>query len=199
MDANNYSREQHEKSLDEMTNTNVEETTAVAPEASELLMGEEINYKEKASQIVEEDKPTEAEPHEEAVKIQSPPIKKSRQVKRQEAEVFEDKTGTVQQTGKGDEEEVHKGVEIDEEETLQKTTVEATEIIVLLIEGEPDENITEQGFEEINNVENKETNLGNEITPEMERDKVNLEQQDNELSVENEKETSETEKTHGDG
>ncbi len=39
-----------------MTNTNVEETTAVAPETSELLMGEEINYKEKASQIVEEDK-----------------------------------------------------------------------------------------------------------------------------------------------
>ncbi len=189
--------ESNMKSLDEMTNTNVEETTAVAPEASELLMGEEINYKEKASQIVEEDKPTEAEPHEEAVKIQSPPIKKSRQVKRQEAEVFEDKTGTVQQTGKGDEEEVHKGVEIDEEETLQKTTVEATEIIVLLIEGEPDENITEQGFEEINNVENKETNLGNEITPEMERDKVNLEQQDNELSVENEKETSETEKPMG--
>ncbi len=184
--------ESNMKSLDEMTNTNVEESTAVAPEASELLMGEEINYKEKASQIVEEDKPTEAEPHEEAVKIQSPPIKKSRQVKRQEAEVFEDKTGTVQQTGKGDE-EVHKGVEIDEEETLQKTTVEATENIVSLIEGEPDENVTEQGFEEINNVENKETNLGNEVTPEMERDKVNLEQQNNELSVENEKETAETE------
>ncbi len=189
--------ESNMESLDEMKNTNVEETTAVAPDTSELLMGEEINYKDEASQIVEEDKPTEAEPHEEAVKIQSPPIKKSRQVKRQEAEVFEDKTGTVQQTGKGDE-EVHKeGVEIDKEETLQKTTVEATENIVSLIEGEPDENVTEQGFEEINNVENKETNLGNEVTPEMERDKVNLEQQNNELSVENEKETAETEKPMG--
>lgn len=353
--------ESNMESLDERTNTNVEETTAVAPETSELLMGEEINYKEEASQIVEEVKPTETEPHEEAekddgtpvimqkdtpllvdlnklsqnteeqtdtpevltpdnseyhlcnltseedkqdmtvegekptdglvgqndgkerekveeykvvidedveesvstgehpkattmedktntiqetennqdiyledkqmdsdlemislgqeapeavqeileeeasvsterslrrrtVKIQSPPIKKSRQVKRQEAEVFEDKTGTVQLTGKGDE-EVHKeGVEIDKEETLQKTTVEATENIVSLIEGEPDENVIEQGFEEINNMENKETNLGNEVTPEMERDKVNLEQQENELSVENEKETAETEK-----
>ncbi len=57
------------KSLDEWQNTNVEETTAVAPDTSELLMGEEINYKDEASQIVEEDKPTEAEPHEEAVKF----------------------------------------------------------------------------------------------------------------------------------
>ncbi|XP_016383448.1 A-kinase anchor protein 9-like isoform X2 [Sinocyclocheilus rhinocerous] len=123
------------------------------------------------------------------VKIQSPPIKKSRRAQRQEAEVFEDKTVTVQLTGKGDE-EVHKeGTEIDQEEILQKTTVEATENIVSLIEGAPDENVIEKGFEEINNMENKETNLGNEATREMERDKVNLEQQENELSVENEKET----------
>ncbi len=46
-------------------------------------------------------------------------------------------------------------------------------------------------------MENKETNLGNEVTPEMERDKVNLEQQNNELSVENEKETAGTEKPMG--
>ncbi|XP_016130818.1 titin-like isoform X2 [Sinocyclocheilus grahami] len=131
------------------------------------------------------------------VKIQSSPIKKSRRAQRQEAEVFEDKTVTVQLTGKGDE-EVHKeGTEIDQEETLQKTTVEATENIVSLIEGEPDENVIEKGFEEINNMENKETNLGNEATREMERDKVNLEQQENELSVENEKETAETEKPMG--
>uniref|UniRef100_A0A671KVV6 Zgc:194398 n=1 Tax=Sinocyclocheilus anshuiensis TaxID=1608454 RepID=A0A671KVV6_9TELE len=131
------------------------------------------------------------------VKIQSPPIKKSRQAQRQEAEVFEDKTVTVQLTGKGDE-EVHKeGTEIDQEETLQKTTVEATKNIVSLIEGELDENVIEKEFEEINNMENKETNLGNEATREMERDKVNLEQQENELSVENEKETAETEKPMG--
>ncbi len=89
---------------------------------------------------------------------------------------------------------MHKeGAEIDKEETLQKTTVEATENIVSLIEGEPDENVKEKGFEEINNMENKETNLGNE----MERDKVNLEQQENEPSVENENETAETEKPMG--
>uniref|UniRef100_A0A8C1LLU8 Uncharacterized protein n=1 Tax=Cyprinus carpio TaxID=7962 RepID=A0A8C1LLU8_CYPCA len=131
------------------------------------------------------------------VKIQSPSIKKSRRAQRKEAEVFEDKTVTVQLTGKGDE-EVHKeGAEIDQEETLQKTTVEATENIVSLIERETDENIIKKGFEIINNMENKETNLGNEATHEMERNKVNLEQQENELSVENEKETAETGKPMG--
>uniref|UniRef100_A0A8C1ZFP3 Uncharacterized protein n=1 Tax=Cyprinus carpio TaxID=7962 RepID=A0A8C1ZFP3_CYPCA len=131
------------------------------------------------------------------VKIQSPPIKKSRRAQRKEPEVFEDKTVTVQLTGKGDE-EVHKeGAEIDQEETLQKTTVEATENIVSLIERETDENVIKKGFEIINNMENKEANLGNEATHEMERDKVNLEQQENELSVENEKETAETGKPMG--
>ncbi|XP_026067897.1 uncharacterized protein LOC113049611 [Carassius auratus] len=129
------------------------------------------------------------------VKIQSPPMKKSRRAQRKEAEVFEDKT--VQLTGKGDE-EVHKeGAEIDQEGTLQKTTVEAIENIISLIEGEPDENVIEKGIEVINNMENKETNLGNEAIREMERDEVILEQQENELSVENEKQTVETEKPMG--
>ncbi len=256
--------ESNMESLDEMTNTNVEETTAVAPETSELLMGEELNDKEEASQIVEEDKPTEAEPHEEAEKDDGTPVilqkdtlllvdlnKLSQNTEEQtdtpevltpdhlcnltseedkqdmtvegqkptddvvgqndgkeranveeykvvidedveesvstgehpKATTMKDKTNIIQETENNQ----------DKEETLQKTTVEATENIVSLIEGEPDENVKEKGFEEINNMENKETNLGNE----MERDKVNLEQQENEPSVENENETAETEKPMG--
>ncbi|XP_058632825.1 trichohyalin-like [Onychostoma macrolepis] len=172
---------------EKQTNSDIEMRSLAqeAPETDQEVLEEEASVS------------TERSLRRRTVKIQSPPIKKSRRVKRQEAEVFEDKTGTVQLTGKGDE-EVHKeGAEIDKEETLQKTTVEATENIVSLIEGEPDENVIEKGTEEINNMENKETNLGNEATPEMERDKVNLEQQENELSIENEKETAETEKPMG--
>ncbi|XP_051549976.1 trichohyalin-like [Myxocyprinus asiaticus] len=46
-------KETNLKSLDEMANTNIEETTAVDPETSELLKGAEIDIEEKAPQIVE--------------------------------------------------------------------------------------------------------------------------------------------------
>ncbi|KAK2911718.1 hypothetical protein Q8A67_003851 [Cirrhinus molitorella] len=126
------------------------------------------------------------------IKIQSTPIRKSRRVQKLEAEAFKGKTETVPLTGKGD--KVNKeGAEIDKEEKLQNTTVEATENIVLLIEGEPDKDVIEKEFEEIDNMDNKETNLGNEAASEMERE-VNLEQQENEPFVENETETAEIEK-----
>ncbi|XP_073697292.1 uncharacterized protein [Garra rufa] len=131
------------------------------------------------------------------IKIQSTPIRKSKRVQKVEAEVFEDKTGTVPLTGKGDEEMHKEGAEKDDnEETLQKSTVEATENVVSLIEGEPDEDVIEKGFQ-INNMDNQETNLGNEAAPQMEREEGNLEQQENEPFVENETETAETEKPMG--
>ncbi|KAL0192847.1 hypothetical protein M9458_011143, partial [Cirrhinus mrigala] len=128
------------------------------------------------------------------IKIQSTPIRKSRRVQKLVANVFEDKSGTVPLTGKGDEEVHQEGAETDKEETLQKSTVETTEKVVSLREGEPDEDVRQERFEVISNMENKDANSGNEATPEVEREEVNLEQQENELFVDNDKETSEIEK-----
>ncbi|XP_050966054.1 LOW QUALITY PROTEIN: trichohyalin-like [Labeo rohita] len=147
-----------------------------------------------AVQEILEEEASERSLRRRTIKIQSTPIRKSRRVQKLVANVFEDKSWTVPLTGKGDEEVHQEGGEIDKEETLQKSTVETAEKVVSLREGEPDEDVRQERFEVINNMENKETNLGNEATPEVEREEVNLERQENELFVENEKETTEIEK-----
>ncbi|XP_059406118.1 midasin AAA ATPase-domain containing protein [Carassius carassius] len=190
---------EHQKATTTKDNTNIIQETENNQDISLEMISLGQEAPEAVQEILEEEASvsTERSLRRRTIKIQSPPMKKSRRAQRQEAEVFEDKTVTVQLTVKGDE-EVHKeGAEIDQEGTLKKTTVEATENIISLIEGEPDENVIEKGFEVINNMENKETNLGNEAIREMERDEVILEQQEYELSVENEKETVETEKPMG--
>ncbi|XP_043096027.1 silent chromatin protein ESC1-like [Puntigrus tetrazona] len=121
------------------------------------------------------------------IKIQSTPAKKSRRELRQDAGVFEDKTGTVQLPGEGDEEVHNEGAKIDKEEILQKTTVDAIENIVSLIE--PDENVIEKGFEEINK----------ETTPEMDNEIETAETENpmgvDEVSVVNMEQTYILEKT----
>ncbi|XP_067264086.1 midasin AAA ATPase-domain containing protein [Chanodichthys erythropterus] len=156
---------------------------------------------EAVQEILEEEVPvsTERSLRRRTIKVQSPPRRKSRRVQKQEAEVFEDKTREVPITGKGVDEMHKEGEEIDDkEETLQKSTLEATDEIIPLIEEKHDEEIIKKGFEETNEIENKETNFDmtkdtDEKAPEM-VEEANLEQQENEPLVKNQKETDETEK-----
>ncbi len=119
------------------------------------------------------------------IKIQSSPRRKSRRLQKQEAEAFEDKTRNIPIRGKV----------VDEmQETLKKSTVESTEVIV---EAEPEDDVVEKGVEEIKKMEDKETNLAvtkdtDEETPEV-GEEANLEQQQNEPLDKNDKETAETE------
>ncbi|KAK9974370.1 hypothetical protein ABG768_022471 [Culter alburnus] len=161
--------------------------TQEAPEAVQKILEEEVPIS------------TERSLRRRTIKVQSPPRRKSRRVQKQEAKVFEDKTREVPITGKGVDEMHKEGAEIDDkEETLQKSTLEATDEIIPLIEEKHDEEIIKKGFEETNKIENKETNFDmtkdtDEKAPEM-VEEANLEQQENEPLVKNQKETDETEK-----
>ncbi|XP_016356540.1 uncharacterized protein LOC107699718 isoform X2 [Sinocyclocheilus anshuiensis] len=133
------------------------------------------------------------------IKIQSPPRRKSRRIQKQGADVSEDKTEIVLITEK-EADEVDQGVEIvDKEKAPQTSIVDATEKVIPLVEAEPEDNVVEQGVEEINKLENKEANLAvtrdtGEETSEV-GEEATLEQQQNEPLVKNDKETAETEKS----
>ncbi|KAK7165009.1 hypothetical protein R3I94_003404 [Phoxinus phoxinus] len=93
---------------------------------------------------------------------------------------------------------VDQGAEKDKEKAPQKSTVEATENVIPLVEAEPEEGVVEKEAKEMNNMDNKETNLA--VTKDTDDEahemgeEANLEQQKNEPLFKNEKETAETEK-----
>ncbi|XP_048045160.1 trichohyalin-like isoform X2 [Megalobrama amblycephala] len=174
-----------EKQMD--SGVEISSLTQEAPEAVQEILEEEVPVS------------TERSLRCRTIKVQSPPRRKSRRVQKQEAEVFEDKTREVPITGKGVDEMHKEGAEIDDKEgTLQKSTLEATDEIIPLIEEKHDEEIIKKGFKETNEIENKETNFDmtkdtDEKASEM-VEEANLEQQENEPLVKNQKETDDTEK-----
>ncbi|ROL40955.1 Soluble lamin-associated protein of 75 kDa [Anabarilius grahami] len=173
-----------EKQMD--SDIEISSLTQEAPEAVQEILEEEVPIS------------TERSLRRRTIKVQSPPRRKSRRVQKQEAKVFEDKTREVPITEKGVDEMHKEDAEIDDkEETLQKSTLEATGEIIPLMEEKHDEEIKKKGFKETNKIENKETNLDmtkdtDEKAPEM-VEEANLEQQENEPLVKNQKETDETE------
>ncbi|XP_056314461.1 titin [Danio aesculapii] len=139
-------------------------------------------------EALEEEAPvsTERSLRRRTIPIQSPLKRKSRRLQKQEAKAFEDKTTKVPITGKAVDE--HQEAKIDEkEQTLQKSTVEATSEEIPPVETEPEECVAEK----VENMENKEIQSGNEEAPKMEKEEAILEQQKNKDLVENIMETDE--------
>ncbi|CAM4538626.1 unnamed protein product [Leuciscus chuanchicus] len=190
---------------EKQTDSDVEKTSLAqeAPEAVQEILEEEVPVS------------TERSLRHRKIKVLSPPRRKSRRVKNQEAEVdvehqerhtvvTENKTEAISMIEETVE-EMDQEVNLKNEETRLaelEPVEEETEKVVPLVEGEPDEDVknvepdedAEQGFEEINKMENKEPSLENDVTPEIGREEANLEQQKNEPLFKNEKETAETEK-----
>uniref|UniRef100_A0A672MP59 Zgc:194398 n=1 Tax=Sinocyclocheilus grahami TaxID=75366 RepID=A0A672MP59_SINGR len=111
-----------------------------APEAAQEILEEEASAS------------TERSLRCRTIKVQSPPIRKSRRVQKQVAEGFEAKTGTVPLTGRADE-EVHEG---------------GAENVVSLIEGEPDEDMESKEMDEVSVVNNEQTYVIEESTIQLE-------------------------------
>ncbi|XDV20246.1 hypothetical protein PO909_025602 [Leuciscus waleckii] len=184
--------------------------TEMIPEEEKIEEENTVEEHKKLEEQLELDEPDKSEyqlciqtsEHEEQQKELQKEENKEKTPEEEEDKMEEE--NTVEEQNKLDKQDItfeeQKLTEVLEGQSYVKETEIVEEYKAVI--GEPDEDVknvepdedAEQGFEEINKMENKEPSLENDVTPEIGREEANLEQQKNEPLFKNEKETAETEK-----